>query len=139
MRLRETDRHVLEHWVRSPTSPQRLVQRSRVLLLALDGLSWNQIAARCGVSPATVKLWIARVEREGLMTLNHDAPGRGRHSALDASFRDRLRDANLLDAEGQPVSLRRAAAFLGVSPSAVWRAMKKQPVVLDWPVTRPVR
>ena len=127
MTIPDSDRRTLEHWVRCPTSPQRLVRRSRMLLLAIDGLSGHQIAARCGVSLATVQLWIGRTERDGVSTLQRDAPGRGRRSVLDASFRDRLREADLLDAAGQPVSLRRAAAFLGVSTSAVWRAMKKRP------------
>jgi len=96
-----------------------------MLLLALDGLSANQIAVECDVCLATVNLWIGRVARDGINTLRRDAPGRGRRSVLDAEFRDRLRDANLLDAAGQPVSLRRAAAFLGVSATAVWRALKK--------------
>jgi len=96
-----------------------------MLLLALDGLPAREIAEECDASLATVTLWIGRVARDGIMTLRHDAPGRGRRSALDAQFRDRLRDANLLDAAGRPVSLRRAASFLGVSASAVWRAMKK--------------
>jgi transposase len=122
----DADRRLLEHWMRSPTTPQRLALRSRMLLLALDGLTHHQIADECGVSPATVKLWMTRVQREGILTLQHDAPGRGRHSALDPTFRDRLREANLLDAAGQPVSLRRAAAFLGVSASALWRALKKE-------------
>src|SRR3982751_1851300 len=113
--IQDADRRTLEHWVRSPTSPQRLVLRSRMLLLAFDGVSWRQIAAQCGVSVATVKLWITRAQRDGVKTLQHDAPGRGRHSALDAAFRDRLREANLLDGSGEPISLRRAAAFLGVS------------------------
>jgi transposase len=126
MTVGQDDRRMLEHWVRSPTTTQRLAQRSRMLLLALDGLPASEIALECDVSLATVNLWIGRVARDGITTLRHDAPGRGRHSALDSEFRDRLRDANLLDATGRPVSLRRAAAFLGVSASAVWRALKRR-------------
>ena len=36
-----------------------------------------------------------------------------------------LHDANLLDHEGQPTSLRDAARYLKVSPSTVWRAFRK--------------
>ena len=126
MDIRDSDRRILKHWVRSPTTPQRVAQRSRMLLLGSEGLSITEIAAECHVSATTVKLWTARFQREGLMTLQHDAPGRGRRRAVDlATFRDRLRDANLLDSEGRPISLRRAAAFLGVSASAVWRALQK--------------
>ena len=104
---------------------QRVVRRSRIVLLALDGIPTDQIAERCKVSPATVKLWTLRFKHGGAPALLRDAPGRGRRSSLDATFREQLRNADLLDESGQPVSLRRAAAFLGVSPSAVWRAMKK--------------
>jgi transposase len=99
-----------------------------MLLLAVEGLSISEVAAECHVSPTTVKLWTSRFQRDGLMTLQRDAPGRGRRRAVDlATFLDRLRDAQLLDAEGRPISLRRAAAVLGVSASAVWRALQKSP------------
>jgi hypothetical protein len=54
----------------------------------------------------------------GVEGLLRDAPGRGHRPSLDG-------EADLLDAEGKPVSLRRAAAHLGVSSSALWRALKK--------------
>lgn len=124
--LGDADRRLLEHWVKSPTTPQRVAQRSRMLLLAGAGLSIAEIAAECNVSYRTVKLWTDRVQREGLRTLQHDAPGRGRRPVVDAAtLLQQLASANLLNPEGRPVSLRRAAAFLGVSASAVWRALKK--------------
>src|SRR5512138_1397116 len=99
MEIQESDRRVLEHWVRSPTTPQRVARRSRMLLLAVEGLSITEVAAECRVSPTTVKLWTSRFQRDGLMTLQRDAPGRGRRRAVDlATFLDRLRDAKLLDA-----------------------------------------
>jgi len=103
-----------------------------MLLLALDGFTDQQIAEQCRVSVATVRLWIARTLRDGVATLQHDAPGRGRRSVVDAAtLRSRLGEANLLDAAGRPTSLRVAAMFLGVSASAVWRALKKQAMTLD--------
>ena len=118
------DRELLERWVRAGTTSQRVARRSRIVLLALEGV--DDIAGRVGVSPRTVQLWITRFRLGGAEALLHDAPGRGRHSALDPStILDRLRQANLLMADGQPLSLRRAAAFLNVSPSALWRALRK--------------
>ena len=119
-----TDRALLERWVRAGTTSQRVARRSRIVLLALDGV--DDIAARVGVSPRTVQLWITRYRLGGADALLHDAPGRGRHATLDATpLVDRLRQANLLMADGQPLSLRRAAAFLQVSPSTVWRSLKR--------------
>jgi transposase len=119
-----TDRALLERWVRAGTTSQRVARRSRIVLLALDGV--DDVAARVGVSPRTAQLWITRFWEGGAEALLHDAPGRGRHATVDSStLLDRLRQGNLLLADGQPSSLRRAAAFLQVSPSALWRALKK--------------
>jgi len=119
-----TERALLERWVRAGTTSQRVARRSRIVLLALDGV--DDIASRVGVTPRTVQLWITRFQLGGAEALLHDAPGRGRHSALDPTTTiDRLRHANLLLADGHLVSLRRAAAFLQVSPSTVWRALRK--------------
>jgi len=123
----DVDRRTLERWTRSPSMAQRVVRRSHIVLLAIAGVPTDQIAERCNVSPATVKLWTSRFQRHGATALLRDAPGRGRRSSLEPMFRERLRDADLLDASGQPVSLRRAAAFLGVSVSSLWRAMQKTP------------
>jgi Homeodomain-like domain len=120
------DRLLLERWLKSPTTPQGVVRRCRIVLLALDGFREESIAAAVDVSRATVKLWIARFASFGANALLHDAPGRGRHASLEwAAVREQLKAAGLLDAEGQPVSLRRASAFLGVSTASLWRALKR--------------
>jgi transposase len=119
-----SDRALLERWVRAGTTSQRVARRSRIVLLALDGV--EDVAARVGVSPRTVKLWVTRFELGGAEALLRDAPGRGRHATFDPrALLDQLRQANLLLANGHPSSLRRAAEFLQVSPSAVWRALRK--------------
>jgi transposase len=119
-------RALLERWVRASTTPQRLVRRTRIVLLAADGVARDDIAERLGVSRPTVQLWIGRFERSGPESLQHDAPGRGRRPSVDAkTMRVRLEQAQLLTSDGYPISLRRAAAFLQVSPTAVWRAMRK--------------
>lgn len=120
-------RALLQHWVRAPTTPQRVVVRSRIVLSALDGLSAEDIAAQVDVSPNTVRLWTARFEQGGAEALLHDAPGRGRPASLaPEAMQDRLRAANLVRADGLPISLRRAAKYLGVSASAVWRALGRR-------------
>lgn len=116
----------LERWVRAATTPQRVARRARIVLFDLDGFPPDEIAARVGVSRPTVTLWIERFARGGPDALLHDAPGRGRRASIDPStLRERLHGANLLRADGQPVNLRRAAAFLNVSASALWRALQK--------------
>ena len=124
--LRPEDRSRLEHWIKSSTTPQRLVLRSRIILLSAAGSSTDDVARRLGVSRPTVRLWVRRFEEGGPQALEHDAPGRGRHSALDtATALARLREANLLDAQGHCTNLHNAAALLGVSVTTVWRALRK--------------
>ena len=119
-------RATLQHWVRAPTTPQRVVQRSRIVLMALDGIGEDEIAASLDVSRPTVKLWTERFEASGPDGLLRAAPGRGRHAVMSPDMMwDRLRQANLLGPNGLPVSIRRAAASLGVSASSVWRAARK--------------
>jgi transposase len=124
--LRPEDRARLEHWIKSSTTPQRLVLRSRIILLSAGGSSAESIARTLGVSRPTVRLWVRRYDEGGPHALEHDAPGRGRHAALDtATTLTRLREANLLDANGHCTNLHSAASLLGVSVTTVWRALRK--------------
>ena len=117
-------RGVLQRWVRAPTISQRVALRSRIILLLLEGVPTRQVASRLGVSRNTVGLWMKRFAETGVTALLRDAPGRGRHARMTAAtMRDRLREANLLRPDDLPVSMRRAAAILGVSPTSVWRAL----------------
>jgi transposase len=123
-----SDRLLLQRWLKAPTTPQRVARRSRIVLLALEGLREQEIAEKAGVSRPTVRLWLSRFDKLGVEGLLRDAPGRGRRPSVDpAKVQQQLADAGMLDAEGKPVSLRRAAAFLGTSASALWRALKKVP------------
>ena len=134
----ENARSLLRHWVRAPTMPQRVVQRSRIVLLFLDGLRTPEIAARLGVSMHTVELWTRRFASSGPDALLHDAPGRGRHATMTASvMRERLRQANLLRADDKPLSLRRAAEFLGISATSVWRALDRPSLPKGRPPSTP--
>lgn len=76
-----TDRATLERWVRATTMPQRVVLRSRIVLLLTEGLSAREVARRLGVSRHTVDLWRRRYLHEGCASLTHDRPGRGRKRA----------------------------------------------------------
>jgi transposase len=130
--LRPEDRTRLEHWIKSSTTPQRLVLRSRIVLLIAAGSSADDVARRLGVSRPTVRLWVRRFDKGGPQALEHDAPGRGRHAALDpATVFAKLREANLLDGEGHCTNLHSAASLLGVGVTTVWRAMRKAPKQAD--------
>ena len=112
-------RALLERWLRSRTSSQRLVLRSQIVLLAAQGLSDRTIAQQLDVSRQTIRLWKRRFVSHGPHALPHDAPGRGRKPTLSqnavAVALARLRSSR--------PSIRQLAEELGVSRSAVHRAL----------------
>jgi len=77
-RLAVRDRFLLERWVRAPTTPQRIVMRSGIILLLGAGVSGREVARRTGVSRNTVDLWRARYLSGGCEALRRDRSGRGR-------------------------------------------------------------
>lgn len=78
VRVASEDRRSLERWVRAGTTPQRLVLRSRIVLLLADGMSSRAAARALGVSRHTVDLWRKRFEDGGCHALVSDKLGRGR-------------------------------------------------------------
>jgi transposase len=75
--LRAGDRETMERWLRSPTTPQRQVERAQIVLGSADGESGYQISARLRISRPKVQHWLDRYEAEGLAGLA-DRPRSGR-------------------------------------------------------------
>jgi len=71
------ERTKLEQIVRAKTAPVRLVERARIILLCLEGLTAPQIAAQVAVSEKTARHGIKRYLIAGLAGLD-DAPRAGR-------------------------------------------------------------
>lgn len=67
-------RRTLESWVRAKTTPQRVVLRSRICLLAAEGRPQQEIAIELGTSRPTVLLWRNRFLNRGPSGLSEDAP-----------------------------------------------------------------
>jgi hypothetical protein len=65
-KLRRGDRVKLEQLVRSRTTPQRVVERAKVVLASADGISGNQICAQIGVSRVSAVRWLDRYDAEGI-------------------------------------------------------------------------
>ncbi len=80
--LRDGDRRRLSGWTRSSTVRAGLAQRARIVLLAAEGVSNTEIAARVGVSRPTVIGWRGRYERSGMAGLD-DHPRSGRPRVVD--------------------------------------------------------
>lgn len=80
--LREGDRERLSALLRSSTAPAGLARRARIVLLAADGASHEEIAEVVGVSLPTVRSWRRRYESSGLAGLG-DLPRSGRPKTVD--------------------------------------------------------
>lgn len=118
--LTSEQRSTLERWVRAPTTPQRVVLRSTIVLRASEGHPIAAIARRLGSSRGTVRLWCERFTAEGPPVLLRDAPGRGRKPRISASAIAKA------TSEAPGLSIRQLARRLGMSASAVHRALVAQ-------------
>lgn len=67
-------RQTLNAWIRAKTTPQRIVLRSRICLLAADGIANHAIAHQLDTSRPTVLLWRERFDQAGPVGLSEDAP-----------------------------------------------------------------
>jgi transposase len=77
--LRAGDREELARLIRSSSARAGLVQRARIVMLAAEGVSNTEIAARLEVTRQTVVTWRARYLRSGIAGLaDVDRPGRPR-------------------------------------------------------------
>ena len=80
--LKEGDREKLEAVLRASTAPVALVMRTRIVLLAAEGLANAEICRRVGVSGPTVLTWRNRYTAGGLAALG-DLPRSGRPATHD--------------------------------------------------------
>jgi transposase len=71
------DREVLEQWIRSRTTPQRRVERARIVLGSADGKSGYDLRDELGIARPTIQRWLDRYEAMGLAGLE-DQPRSGR-------------------------------------------------------------
>ena len=116
-------RRTLEAWVRARTTPQRVVLRSRICLLAADGKSNNAIARQLETSRPTVILWRNRFKKHGPPGLAEDAPHGPSPQRLHAAKVKEIveRTLHTTPADATHWSTRTLAKELGVSHSTVAR------------------
>src|SRR5712691_10104886 len=71
-------RRTLEAWIAARNSPQKVVFRSRLVLMPSTAMANRRIAQDLNTSRPTVILWRQRFLKSGPAALTEDAPGRGR-------------------------------------------------------------
>lgn len=84
--LSDEERETLLKWSRGRSTPARLVQRAKIVLLAADGQLNQEIAVSLGVMKRTVGRWRTRFSIGGLATLEKDLPRGGRIAAQRARY-----------------------------------------------------
>ena len=82
-KLSPEQRSELQRLIQAPRTPQKLVRRARIGLLAAEGKDNKEIAALLGTSHVTVGLWRQRLLDLGLAGLQ-EAPRPGRPKTLTA-------------------------------------------------------
>lgn len=132
VQLTDEQRRTLEAWVAARTTPQRVVFRARIILLASTGASNRHIAHQVQTSRPTVILWRQRFGAGGLAALTEDAPGRGRKPQLPRTKVQQIVDATLHTTPPAATqwSTRTMAQAQHVSPATIqriWDAHGLQP------------
>jgi transposase len=122
----------LQRWLRSSKTPQGVVTRCRIILLAAEGVSNNQVAKRLGVGRATVILWRQRFSKAGPAGLTTIEKGRGRRPSIGPKKVKQIVDMTLQTKPKGAThwSCRTMAKHQGVSAATVqriWDAHGLQP------------
>src|SRR5882762_8696487 len=115
------DRERLDRLVRDRNTPQKVVWRARIVLLASDGLTATAIAAAVGKSVLTVRRWRRRYAAKGVDGLLKDAtrpPGRKPLTAKKIKQVVNL-TLNEKPPDATHWSERTMAARAGIAPSSV--------------------
>ena len=130
--MTEEQQRTLEAWARARKTPQRIVLRSRICLLAAEGVSHNAISRRLDTSRPTVILWTNRFQEQGLTGLSEDAPHGPSTRRLDVEKVKAIVEATLhtTPKDATHWSTRTMAKDQGVSHATVqriWDAHGLQP------------
>jgi len=123
----------LREWTRRGKSEQRLVERARIILLANEGRTNQQIANELDTRTARVSKWRQRFGAQRLAGLG-DAARSGKPLKYDASTEKRVLE--LLDKEhprgyGQWNGKLLSQALPGVSTHQVWRILRRHNICLE--------
>ena len=130
--LSPEERLTLTEWARAKSLPLRLVQRARIITLAADGVTSQNIASQLAISRPTVQLWRERFLALRVAGLEKDAPRPGRIPSVAESKVRAIVEATLhtKPAAATPWSTRSMAEAQGVSEATVrriWRQHNLKP------------
>lgn len=121
------ERQELIRLTRGRNTPQKVVLRSKIVLLADEGVNKRQVAERLDTSRPTVYLWLERFAGGGVDSLKKDATRPGRKPALSSEGELEIVEATLSEKPPNAThwSVRTMAEAKGVSRMTVHRVWKK--------------
>lgn len=122
--------------VKSRKTPIRLIERSRIILLAADGIPNYKIAMELDINVNTVGKWRNRFAEKGIAGIEKDLPRGNNHGGKNSEDQSRLRSKIIqMTTQDKPKdsthwSTRSLANVLGVNHSfvnRVWREVGLKP------------
>jgi transposase len=121
--ISQEQRRTPEAWIAARNTPQKVVFRARIVLLAAEGKANRRIAQELKTSRPTVILWRQRFAEDGPTALSEDAPGRGRKPSISSDKIKQIIAATLHTKPNAAThwSVRSMAQTQGVSPATVQR------------------
>ena len=137
--LSTEDRRKLDKWASSRSTPVRLRERSRIVLMAAEGLTNKEIAVELGIDANKVGRWRTRYAKEGSSAIEKERPRGANHGGKDTRAQAALRTW-VIEATTQTVpedathwSCRSMARHLSTTHSfvnRVWRShgLKPHPI-----------
>ena len=130
------DRRKLDKWASSRSTPVRLRERSRIVLMAAEGMANKDIAVELSIDANKVGRWRTRYAKEGPSAIEKERPRGANHGGKDTRAQAALR-ARVIEATTQTVpedathwSCRSMARHLGTTHSfvnRVWRSHGLKP------------
>src|SRR5450432_581045 len=129
--LSPEQRAELDAFMRSPSTPKRLVDRARIIWLARDGASTKSVAQGLSLTSLTVSKWKRRYRVAGIAGL-YDLARPGQPRKLTAERRDEIirYTRQAIPEHGTRWSIRQMAVFAGVTQHQVrqiWNAARLTP------------
>ena len=124
--IEDEERVILRRWSRGRSTAVRLMERARMVLMAAEGMTNQDIAKALDIDSHTVARWRGRFLQKGLSGLKKDAPRSGRKPTLRNLVAGQIieRTTRTVPKNATQWSVRTLAEELGVSPSMVHRVWK---------------
>ena len=121
--LSEEERTTLNVWLHLPT-PARLAVRAKIILLAADGRTNQEIARQLRVTPRTVSLWRRRFQEGRLVGIVKEVHRKRKSKVDEATIRLVLQKMKERRANVAGFTIRSLAKELGVPLTTLYRVWK---------------